>query len=909
MANRYWVGGTGTWDATAGTKWATTSGGTGGQAVPTTADNVFFDANSGANTVTIGSGTAICNALNINAFTGTLAFGTNSITISGNSAFMFSGGSGYTLTGTPLCILNSTSTTGTRTISPGGASEANSMSFNITGGTDTITSSTTAGTATFKNLNLTGFAGTFANTTKTIYGDLTLPSSGSGATISAGVNTITFASTLVQQNITSNGFTMDFPITVSGTQTVQLVGNLTIGSTRTFTFTSGNLNLNNNTLSCGIFSSTNSNTRSIAFGTGNITLTGNSATVWAMSTATGFTLTGTPQVNLTYSGSTGTRTISHSNTAGAVGELGAISFTFSASSDAITLTSNSFIKNLIFSSGSTNTVANSTIYVYGNYTLASGMTLTAGTNNTTFLSGLSTQQNITTNSVTLDFPVFIGASITPTGITGSGSTVTVTYASTSTFPAVGSTITVANVVPSAYNGTFTVVSSSNTGLTYSSSATGTVTTFGTVSLASCTVQLQDAMTMGTSRTLTYNSGTLDLNSKTLTTGFFSANNAAPRNILFGTGQINVAGSNGSVWSSSSATTVPFTYTGTSKINCTYSGSVGTRIIGAQQQTEANALNFYITAGSDNFQINGSRGYQTIDFTGFTGTFGLVPASTGNAIIYQNLVLPAAGVATGFGANSATYGFSFSSATNSQTFTSNGYSLDTTILKQAAGSLTLVGPLTLTSSVSTGQFTLSGGTFSTAGYALNCAIFNFQNTGTKTLTLTNSTVTISGGTSNSGFSGSNTNTTYNLTGSNIVFTSSATTFFNAPLGVFPQVTMGGTGTLNIGQASASNTITTLTNTTQPCTISLLATATQLNVTNLNLNGTAGNLVTLNSTVSGTQATISKTSGQVSVNYLNIQDSKATGGAAWDAYYSTDSGNNTGWFISSNLSNFLNLFDKR
>jgi hypothetical protein len=907
MANRYWVGGTGTWDATAGTKWATTSGGTGGSAVPTTADNVFFDANSGANTITIGSGTAICNALNINAFTGTLAFGTNSITISGNSAFLFSGGSGYTLTGTPLCIFSYSGATGTRTISPGGASEANSMSFNITSGTDTITASTTAGTATFKNLNLTGFAGTFANTVKTIYGDLTLPSSGSGATISAGVNLITFASTLVQQNITSNGFTMDFPITASGTQTIQLVGNLTIGSTRTFTFTSGNLNLNNNTLSCGIFSSTNSNTRSISFGTGNITVTGNAATVWNMATATGFTLTGTPQVNLTYSGSTGTRTIAHSTTAGSVGEVGAVSFTFSASGDAITINNGSYIKNLIFSSGSTNTVANATQYIYGNYTLASGMTITAGTSVTSLFSGLN-QQNITTNGVTLDFPINIGAAITPTAITGSGSTVTVTYASTIAFPAVGSTITVANVVPSAYNGTFTVVSSSNTGLTYSSSATGTVTTFGTVSLASCTVQLQDAMTMGTSRTLTFNSGTLDLNSKTFTTGIFTATSSAPHSILFGTGTINVASNNANVWSNNSATSVAFTYTGTSKINCTYSGSVGTRVITSQQPTEANALNFYITAGSDNFQINGSRGYQTIDFTGFTGTFGIVPTSTGNATIYQNLVLPSAGTAT-FGANSATYGFTFGSATNSQTFTSNGYSLDTVIVKQAAGSLTLVGSLTLTSSVSTGQFTFTGGTFSTGGYALNCAIFNFQNTGTKTLTLTNSTVTISGGTSSSGFSGSNTNTTYNLTGSNIVFTSSATTFFNAPLGVFPQVTMGGTGTLTIGQASASNTITTLTNTTQPCTISLLATATQLNVTNFNVNGTAGNLVTLNSTVSGTQATISKTSGQVSVNYLNIQDSKATGGAAWDAYYSTDSGNNTGWFISSNLSNFLNLFDKQ
>ena len=47
MANRYWVGGDADWDANADTKWALTSGGAGGQAVPTAADDVFFDANDG----------------------------------------------------------------------------------------------------------------------------------------------------------------------------------------------------------------------------------------------------------------------------------------------------------------------------------------------------------------------------------------------------------------------------------------------------------------------------------------------------------------------------------------------------------------------------------------------------------------------------------------------------------------------------------------------------------------------------------------------------------------------------------------------------------------------------------------------------------------------------------------------
>ncbi len=71
MANRYWVGGTSTWDATAGTKWALTSGGAGGQAVPTSADDVFFTAASGTVTVTI---SVAANARNVDftGYTGTL---------------------------------------------------------------------------------------------------------------------------------------------------------------------------------------------------------------------------------------------------------------------------------------------------------------------------------------------------------------------------------------------------------------------------------------------------------------------------------------------------------------------------------------------------------------------------------------------------------------------------------------------------------------------------------------------------------------------------------------------------------------------------------------------------------------------------------------------------------------------
>jgi hypothetical protein len=55
MATYYWVGGSGTWDATLKTNWASASGGAGGAGVPTSADNCLFDANSGTGVLLIGA--------------------------------------------------------------------------------------------------------------------------------------------------------------------------------------------------------------------------------------------------------------------------------------------------------------------------------------------------------------------------------------------------------------------------------------------------------------------------------------------------------------------------------------------------------------------------------------------------------------------------------------------------------------------------------------------------------------------------------------------------------------------------------------------------------------------------------------------------------------------------------------
>jgi len=104
MANRYWVGGTAAWDGTAGTKWALTSGGAGGQAVPTSADDVFFDAASGAVTCTI-TGTDYAKSINCTGFTGTLT-GSGNVFIYGNVTFS----AGMNCSATGLLFFSATAT-------------------------------------------------------------------------------------------------------------------------------------------------------------------------------------------------------------------------------------------------------------------------------------------------------------------------------------------------------------------------------------------------------------------------------------------------------------------------------------------------------------------------------------------------------------------------------------------------------------------------------------------------------------------------------------------------------------------------------------------------------------------------------------------------------------------------------
>lgn len=401
MANRYWVaGGDGNWSST--TNWSATSGGASGASAPGSADIALFDANSGNGTATVDTNITI-QALTMTGFTGTLAFGTNTITLT-NAGAVYTGATTFTVTGTPQLILTNSSSSA-RTVAAAAVTEENSVSIRLTAGTGGLTLTGAVRDLDFTDgVNPTGFAGNWNANNSTVYGNFKLST---GMTTSAGAVGVTFAATSGVKTITCAGVTLARALNFNGVGgTWQLQDTVTTSPTNAVNLVTGTIDLNGQTLSCGRFTSNVTTTRTIVFNGGNITLTGNDNTIISIQNATNFTYTGTPTFNSTYSGGTGTRTFAFGSTAGATAS-NVVNLNITAGTDTVAGTTGNAWRNMDFT-GFAGTWNNSSRTFYGNLTLASGMTLTAGTAITTFAATSGTQ-TVTSNGKTMDFPVTVNA--------------------------------------------------------------------------------------------------------------------------------------------------------------------------------------------------------------------------------------------------------------------------------------------------------------------------------------------------------------------------------------------------------------------------------------------------------------------------------------------------------------------
>lgn len=235
----------------------------------------------------------------------------------------------------------------------------------------------------------------------------------------------------------------------------------------------------------------------------------------------------------------------------------------------------------------------------------------------------------------------------------------------------------------------------------SASGTGTCTTAAGSACATATLNSSTlGLTLGANHTMsgtfTLTLGTLSLGSFTLTCNIFSTNNSNPRTIAFGTGNITLTGNGATIWTSGTATN--FSYTGTPTINAIYAGATGTRTFAVNQAaggSEANALSFNISAGTDTVNFSAGSHIKNLNFLGFSGTL-----NNAGRIIYGNLTLSATMTLVAGGAS-----ISFSAASGTQLITSNGRTVDFPLVINTGGTVAFQDALT---QGATRNFTFSAG---------------------------------------------------------------------------------------------------------------------------------------------------------------------------------------------------------
>lgn len=318
-------------------------------------------------------------------------------------------------------------------------------------------------------------------------------------------------------------------------------------------------------------------------------------------------------------------------------------------------------------------------------------------------------------------------------------------------------------------------------------------------------------------------------------------------------------------------------------------SVSTWVEGA---VPTSADDIVATATSGNLTVDVSASCRSLDLTGYVSAFTISAAIA--------LSLPSPGGA-------GTLPLKLSAA---MTFTNSGtlsvapsgstiYSVTTA--GKAMGAFTVgsggtLGTVRFADAFTTvGTVTLTSGTLDTNNQTCSWASLSSNNTNTRTLTMGTSVVTLTGtGTVISAATA--TAATLTVTGGQFVVNIASGTARSVSLGtvVWPSILVSGAGagTFTLTIPLLGSTITVLAFSTAR-TVIVQANRT-FAISTLTVPGISGQVVTFQSSSAATQWTVSKASGTVSVDYVSLRDSNATGGATFIAgSHSTDAGNNTGW----------------
>jgi fibronectin-binding autotransporter adhesin len=612
---RYWVGGAGTWNATSTTNWSATSGGAGGESVPTSADAVIFDSASNAtayavNFLPTGATILRCGSLTIaGPASGDVTIQSSGSIVTHGNITLPATGLNRTYTGT---IYLSGSTAG-KTITTNGVSLVSTIFVNGIGAewalADALENSTQSLTVNNGTFSTAGFNFTTAAITS---------NGQTNRTINFGSSTVSVSGNFAFGTSISVGYPLTF---IAGTSQINLsASSPTIqGNNKTF------YNVSYTSASTANFNIQGANTF-------------NNLSVVSRTTAgvTNITVYGDQTINGTLTLSAGTdatmRTFLKSDTIGATRTLtcGAVD----------TLTDIDF-RNITIA-GAAVSGGNLTGTRLGDGKGNSGITFDAGVNKYWNLAGNGNWSSTvwatsSGGAVSNDnFPLAQDTCIFEAGSPNSGNTATInaTYniGTIDMSARTTNTMTLACAqIPSIYgnwiNGTGTTLSGTGT-LTFAGRGSQTITSAGrtftqgfTIDTPGGSVTLQDAFetNRASATALLLTSGTFDANGYAVTAssaiGGFGSSNSNPRTLAFGSNSTwTIAGTSNS-WNTAGAGNL--TITGTGVVNQTAGGAK--TFSGGSSDYSGITVN---QGGSGTLTITGNNSFANI-----TNTYSATGATT------------------------------------------------------------------------------------------------------------------------------------------------------------------------------------------------------------------------------------------------------------------------------------------
>jgi len=662
VATFYWVGGSGNWDASDTTNWALSSGGAGGAGVPTSVDDVIFDASSDVGapfTVTV-TGTslaaAVCNDMTASGLDNALAFTMGATARLDCFGSISLPASNFSVSGTLGALITFRSTS-SETLTTNGVSLGNvSITVDGVGGSLVLGSALTCSTITVtngtfdtsgSNYNVTAVALSSNNSnirsivlnasavalsaaTPIVFTTLT------NFTFNAGTSTISCSAASVTFN--GNGLTF-YNVTLSNAANF---GVNTVNGANTFNdFTQ--VSRSSNSVKLLNFGDNQTVNGALTFGATNNAI----RRIFVASNSTGL------QRTITLNGS--------------LSALSDVDFRDIVAAGTVGTWTGTRLGNGL---GNSNITFDPPKTVYrvgtGNWSATQWSLLSGGAVNVNNFplaqDDVIFDANTVSGTHTFDLPWWVG-SLNCSALT--------------------SAVTLANGTqnPSFYKN---IVLDSNVTLTgtgawqfFGQGTTQTITTDGVsftqpinVLVPTGTFQLLDNLTTSNSSTLNF--GTIDLNNNNFSCSAFSSSSANTRGVDFGTGKIILTGT-GTVWNTSNNTN--FSVSGTPVVDVNNNTATATTVT-TGSLSQANAISFNYISGTYTLTSTAGNVYKNLNFTGFAGTVSNL-ANT----IYGDLVIDDA--ATYTGGNNA---WLFAATSGTQQITTDGETLDFPLVFDAPGAV-------------------------------------------------------------------------------------------------------------------------------------------------------------------------------------------------------------------------------